>query len=68
MLLNFMKSFPQTHVCALYLDQYFSKWLKKKKKKAKQKPNWSQCFAILAFGLCSAKHAQEVFVECIQNI
>lgn len=31
----------------------------------KKKPNWSQCFAILAFSLFSAKHAQEVFVDCI---
>jgi len=67
--LSFKKSFLQPHLCALYLDRYFSKWFlkekkRKKKKKAKQTPNWSQCFAVVAFNLCLAKHAQ-VFVECI---
>lgn len=38
MLWSSKKSFPKPHVCALYLDQYFSKWFKNKQKKKPNKP------------------------------
>lgn len=37
-------------------------------KSTKQNANSLQCFAVLAFSLCSAKYAQDVFVECVYRI